>query len=560
MKEDRVAEKLSEAYREGQSDLKTWSGFEVKDFYSPDDTPHRDYKSEVGDPGEYPYTRGVHRDMFRGRLWTRREVCGFGSGKDTNERLRFQMREGASGLSVILDNPGSLVIDPDHPMARGAVGVQGASISHLGDMVDLLEGIPIEKVSLAWNVSTSTMVCILLAQCLAVAKQRGISPASLRGTVQNDPLHLRFCGYEPALPIDLSVKMAVDVIEYCTKNMPLYYTGNVNLYDMRETGIDAAQEVAFGFSIAKEYIRKALERDLDIDDFAPRRAFYCSSHLDFFEEVAKLRAARRLWARIMKEEFGAKDPRSLQFRFGVHTAGCSLVPQQPLNNSIRVAYQALAAVLAGVQSLHCCSYDEPVALPTEESQRLAIRTQQILAYETGVGRVSDPLGGSYYVESLTEQIEAEAKKIIEEIDAMGGMVEAIKRGWVGAEIEKAALTHQREVDSGERIIVGVNKFASELEDETPGGVHRASYDRTQEIIDRVREVKANRDQRRAAAAVELLRKHAGMGERENLIPCMTEAVQAELTREEIIGTIREAWGLPYDPFEDRHSPFPRVAA
>jgi methylmalonyl-CoA mutase N-terminal domain/subunit len=362
------------------------------------------------------------------------------------------------------------------------------------------------------------------------------------------------------VPIELSVKMAADVIEYCTKHMPLYYTGNVNLYDLRENGINAAQEVAFGFSIAKEYIRKALERGLDIDDFSPRRAFYCASHMDFFEEIAKLRAARRLWARIMKEEFRAQDPRSFQFRFGVHTAGCSLVPQQPLNNAIRVAYQALAAVMAGVQSLHCCSYDEPVALPTEESQRLAIRTQQILAYETGVGRVSDPLGGSYYVESLTEQIEEEAKAIIEEIDDMDGMIEAIKSGWVGAEIEKAAVTHQREVDTGERIVVGVNKFASDTENETPGGVHRASYDRAQEIIDRVRRLRENRDQGRARAAIEGLRKHAEMGEKENLIPFLIEAVKADLTGEEIIGTVREAWGLPYDPFRMRESSFPRVAA
>jgi methylmalonyl-CoA mutase N-terminal domain/subunit len=560
MDKERAAEKLSEAYREGQADLKTPSGLEVKEFYAPEDTPYEDYKKDVGDPGEYPYTRGIHRNMFRGRYWTRREVCGFGSAKDTNERLRFQIEEGASGLSVILDNPGMMGLDADHPMADKEVGMQGASISTLDDMRDLLDGIPMEKVSLAWNVATSTMVTVLIAQYLVVAEERGISPASLRGTVQNDPIHVQFCGYQPAVPIDLSVKLAVDAIEYCTQHMPLYYTGNVNLYDMRENGIDAVQEVAFGFSIAKEYVRKALERDLDIDDFAPRRAFYCSSHLDFFEEVAKLRAARRLWARIMKDEFGAKDPRSLQFRFGVHTAGCSLVPQQPLNNSIRVAYQALAAVLAGVQSLHCCSYDEPMALPTEESQRLAIRTQQILAYETGVARVSDPLGGSYYVESLTEQIEEEAAKLIAQIDDMGGMIQAVKSGWVGAEIEKAALTHQREVDRGERVVVGVNKFQSEPELVTPGGVHRASYERAQEVIAKVRRAKESRDQPRALAAVALLRENASLGEKENLMPYIIEGVKADLTAGEIIGVIREAWGLHYDPLEMRGSPFDQAAA
>ncbi len=558
MDKDKAAEKLSEAYREKPADLKTWSGFEVKEFYTPEDAASRNYQDNIGDPGDYPYTRGIHRNMFRGRYWTRREVCGFGSAKDTNERLGFQIKEGASGLSVILDIPGGMGIDADHPMAGKEVGVQGVHICKLEDMFQLLDGIPIENVSLAWNNSTATMVNILLAQFLTVAKSRGIDPAKLRGTVQNDPLHVQFCGYQPGVPIELSVKMAVDVIEYCTRHMPLYYTGNVNLYDMRENGINAAQEVAFGFSIAKEYIRKALERGLDIDDFAPRRAFYCSSHMDFFEEIAKLRAARRLWARIMKDEFGARDPKSIQFRFGVHTAGCSLVPQQPLNNAIRVAYQAMVAVLAGVQSLHCCSYDEPIALPTEESQRLAIRTQQILAYETGVARVSDPLGGSYYIEELTDKIEEEARKIIAQVDEMGGMIQAMKRGWVHSEIDKASLNYQKEVDSGQRVVVGVNRFQSEEEKETPGGVHKVSYDRTQEIIDRVIEVKRNRNMAKAEKAIDVLRQHAEMGEKENLLPYIIDAVKADLTSEEIIGSIREVWGLPYDPLETRESPFRKV--
>lgn len=560
MDKDKGAEGLSEAYREKPAELKTWSGFEVKEYYGPEDASAREYGKEVGDPGDYPYTRGIHRDMFRGRYWTRREVCGFGSSADTNERLRFQIKEGASGLSVILDIPGGMGLDADHPLAAKEVGVQGVHICKLEDMFQLLDGIPIEKVSLAWNNSTATMVNVLLAQYLTVAESRGIDPCTLRGTVQNDPLHVQFCGYQAGVPIELSVKMAVDVMEYCTKNMPLYYTGNVNLYDMRENGIDAAQEVGFGFSIAKEYIRKALERGLDIDDFAPRRAFYCSSHMDFFEEIAKLRAARRLWAHIMKEEFGAKDPRSLQFRFGVHTAGCSLVPQQPLNNAIRIAYQAMAAVLGGVQSLHCCSYDEPIALPTEESQRLAIRTQQILAYETGVARVSDPMGGSYYVEALTDKIEEGARKIIGQIDQMGGMVAAMKRGWVHAEIEKASLSYQKEVDSGQRVVVGVNRFQSEVEEKTPGGIHRPSYDRTAEIIERVREVKRSRDMAKAEKAIDVLREHAEMGEKENLVPYIIDAVRADLTSEEIIGTIREVWGLHYDPLEVRESPFQRVTA
>jgi methylmalonyl-CoA mutase N-terminal domain/subunit len=394
-----------------------------------------------------------------------------------------------------------------------------------------------------------------LAQYIITAEKQGVDKANLRGTMQNDPLHARYCGYRPNNPIDLSVRTSTDIIEYCTRHMPLWITGNVNMYDWREMGINAPQEIAFGFSVAMAYIEDVLKRGLDIDEFAPRRGFYCSAHIDFFEEIAKLRAARRMWARIMKERYGAKESRSLLFRFGVHTAGCSLFPQQPLNNIIRVAFEALAAVLGGVQSLHCCSYDEPISLPTEESHRIAIRTQQILAYETGVANATDPLGGSYYVENLTNKIEEAATEILEEIEKLGGALECMKSGWFDAEVEKAALKYQREIEAEERTIVGVNAFTIDREKETPGGVHRVAPASQRLQVEKVRELKQNRDNQKMRAALERLRQEAEKGERVNLMPAILEAVSLYATRGEIMGTIRQVYGYDYDPLGVIESPF-----
>lgn len=539
--------KIHEAYLEKADRLETWSGLSVKEVYTPEDVKESDYDTRVGDPGRFPYTRGIHSNMYRGKYWTRREVSGFGAPEDTNARLKFQMEQGVSGLSFILDLPGQNGLDADHPRAFNEVGVQGVSMNSVEDMRAMLKGIPQDKVSMSFNISTPT-VAVSLAQYLAVAEENGCNLEELRGTIQNDPLHIQYCGFKEAAPIDMSVKLAVDCLEYCTRRVPKFYTGNVNMYDLRELGINAPQELAFGFGIAIEFIKKAIERGLDVDEFAPRRGFYCSSHVDFFEEITKLRAARRMWAKIMTERFGAKDPRSITFKFGVHTAGCSLVPQQPLNNAIRVAYQAMAAVLAGVQSLHCCSYDEPICLPTEESQRLAIRTQQILAYETGVAKVSDPLGGSYYVETLTDQIEAEAWKIMDEIESMGGMIEAIRTGWVGGEVDKAQLKNQKEIDKRKQIVVGVNAFTSEPEKKTPGGVHVADHVIGNKQTERLRKLKKGRNNKAAKAAISTLREQAEQ-KSINLIPAIIEATKAKATLGEIIGTIREVYGHHYDPLE-----------
>lgn len=537
---------LERAYAEAATRNETWSGLPCREAYGPEEAAARDYATALGDPGAYPYTRGVHANMYRGRLWTRREVCGFGSGRDTNARMRFQIAQGVSGLSVIDDNNGSLGIDADHPMGVAEAGVQGVSVSSLEDFEALFEDIPIDRVSVAFDLSGLDSIS-WMALYVALAERRGIDPAALRGTVQNDTLHFQYCGYGTSCPVDLGVRTSVDIIEFCTRRMPRWYTGNVNMYDLREQGLDAPQEMAFGFGNAIEYTERALARGLGVDEFAPRRGFYCSCHVDFFEEVAKLRAARRMWARLMRERFGATDPRSWQFRFGVHTAGVSLAADQPLNNAIRVAYEALAAVLGGAQSIHCCSYDEPIGLPTEASQQLAIRTQQVLAYETGVTRVADPLGGSYYVEALTDRLEAEASKILEAIAAQGGMAAAIRSGWVQREIDTAIARRQQEIERGDKIVVGVNAFRQPPATETPGGVHRVPPGQGERLAEAVRRLRARRDAAAVGRALHALRECAAAGEPHNLLPPMIAAARAYATVGEMLGVVRQACGLAYDP-------------
>ena len=546
-------DRMKEAFQEGAKGYATWSEIPLKTHYRGEDLCGLDLERESPPPGTYPFTRGIHENMYRGKYWTRREVCGYGMPEDTNERFKFLIEEGVTGLNVIIDVPTSFGIDPDHPKARGEVGMSGANFCTITDMEKIMEGIPLDRVNMSL-ITASAVSPVILAQYVAVAGQRGIPPERLNGTIQNDPLHTRYCGHGFCMPIDLCLKANADIVEYCTSRMPRWYTMNVNLYDMREQGLDAAQEIGIGFSFAMLYMQEALERKLEVDAFAPRIAFYCSAHIDFFEEIAKFRAARKIWARLMKEKYGARDPKSLQFRFGVHTAGCSLVPQQPLNNITRIGFEALAAVLGGAQSIHCCSYDEPIALPTEESQRIALRTQQIIAYETGVASVTDPLGGSYYIETLTQRIEEEAGKVLQEIDDLGGMVKAMESGWLDDLIGEMALKHQRKVEERERVIVGQNAFRIPEEEEPLPDVHRVSP-RTTEL--RAAEVKKVREQREASRARQAF-EHLALAVRKNrkatLIPEMVEAVTAHLTLGEIMGTIRTEFGYPYDPFEILEGP------
>jgi len=541
-------EGMKEAFLEGAKGHSTWSEIPLKTHYIAQDLSDLDLERESPPPGTYPFTRGIHEDMYRGKYWTRREVCGYGMPEDTNERFKFLIEEGVTGLNVIIDVPTSFGIDPDHPKARGEVGMSGANFSTIMDMERIMEGIPLDKVNMSL-ITASAVSPVILAQYLAIARRRGIPSERLNGTIQNDPLHTRYCGHNFCMPIDLCLKANGDIVEYCTHNMPRWYAMNVNLYDMREQGLDAAQEIGIGFSFAMLYIEEAMGRGLQVDAFAPRMAFYCSAHIDFFEEIAKFRAARKIWAKLMKEKYGAKDPRSLQFRFGVHTAGCSLVPQQPLNNITRIGFEALAAVLGGAQSIHCCSYDEPIALPTEESQRIALRTQQIIAYETGVANVTDPLGGSYYIEALTQRIEEQADKVLQEIDELGGMVKAMESGWLDDLIGEMALKVQRKVEEGERIIVGQNAFRISEEGELLPDVHRVSPEITETKAAEVKKFREERNTEQAQRALERLSQKIRTNRKATLIPEMVEAVMAHVTLGEIMGTIRREFGHPYDPFE-----------
>ncbi len=541
-----------EAYYDKPQSTRTWSGYDVKETYNPEDRSKEDYQADIGDPGQYPFTRGIHRDMFRGRYWTRREVVGIGSPEDTHKRAAFCFEQGGTGLNTIADITYEMGLDPDHPWAQDEVGLTGVNISSIRDMETLIGDIPLDRVS--WSLITaSTAAAATMAQYVAVAQQKDYDISLLRGSIQNDPVHFRYCGFRPACPLDLSIKLGSDVMEFCTKHMPKWYYTTVNMYDLREQGITAPQEVAFGFGIAMCYIDELLRRGLHIDDFAPRFTFYVSCHIDFFEEIAKIRAARRMWARLMKDKYGAKDSRSMQFRFAVHTAGCSLIPQQPLNNLVRISYEALAAVLGGVQSLHCCSYDEPMCLPTEKGHLQALRTQQIIAYETGVTNVADPLGGSYYVESLTDKLEEDALGIMKQVEAGGGMEEAIRTEWLDSQFEKEAVNRQREIDRGDKLMVGSNIFTSEPETETPLGVQRIAEHSAKQQIQDVIELKRSRDDGMLHEAIKRLREDAA--EDHNTIPAMIEATKALATTAELLGTVREVFGYSYDPMNVVESPF-----
>lgn len=532
---------------------KTWSGLSLKESYSPEDTKNFDYQNNIANPGEYPYTRGIHPNMHRGRLWTRREVSGHTSPEESNIRLKYLIEHGETGLNVIPDLPYQLAIDSDHPFAKGDIGAQGVPCVTLRDMEILMDGIDQRNVSITF----STIFPFMFTQYIALAEKRAVDISGLRGTILMDTLHSFCVGQLPFNPpLDLGFKLSIDTIEYAISHMPRWYPLCLDSYDLRETGISAAQEIAFAFSMAFSYIDGALQRGLNIDDIASMISFTVSAHIDFFEEIAKLRAARRLWARSMKERYSAKNPRSWKMKFHTNTAGCVQVRQQPLNNIVRIAYQAMAAVLGGTQSLHCVSFDEPICLPTEESHRIALRTQEILAYETGVANVADPLGGSYYIESITHKLEEEMESIIKKIDELGGSIETISNGWMESEMAKAALKYQKEVETGQRIIVGRNAFMEEEEGikghKIP--VQKILPQAVRKHIRNLKEVRRIRRKDTLKKALENLRKTAEHRS-ENLIPALIEADKTYATVGEIMGTLREAYGYTYDPFEMVKNPF-----
>jgi len=514
----------------------TSSEFLVKRLYTPDDVREIGYLEDLGFPGGYPFTRGVHATMHRGRLWTMRQFAGFGTAEETNARFKYLLKEGETGLSVALDMPTIWGYDSDYPMAKGEVGRCGVAISTLEDMEVLLDGIPLDKVSTSMTINGPANV--LLSMYIAVGEKQNVPPSQLSGTTQNDILKEFFAQKLVIFPPSPSVKLVVDTIEYCSKFMAKWNPVSISGYHIREAGSNAVQELAFTLADGITYVQETLDRGLKVDEFAPRLSFFFACHNDLFEEVAKFRAARKIWARIMKERFRARDPRSMWMRMHVQTSGCTLAAQQPMNNVVRVTLQALGAVLGGTQSLHTNSFDEALALPSEEAVRIALRTQQIIAHESGVPNTIDPLGGSYYVEALTAEMEEEALRYIDRIEKMGGVISAIEKGYFQREIANSAYKYQREIDNKERIIVGVNEYTSEEKQLIP--LLRISPDVEKTQLERLKALKNSRDSKRVQQALDRLRSSADSDE--NLMPTILEAVKSYATLGEICGVLREVFG------------------
>jgi methylmalonyl-CoA mutase N-terminal domain/subunit len=519
----------------------TVSDMEIEPLYAPEDLADWSYATRLNHPGEYPYTRGVYPSMYRGKLWTMRQFAGFGTAEDTNARFHFLLDQGQTGLSTAFDMPTLMGYDADHPRALGEVGREGVAVSSLADMEALFAGIPLDRVTTSMTVNCSAS--ILLAMYFAVAERQGVPLARLGGTIQNDMLKEFIAQKEWICPPEPSVRIIVDMIEFCARAAPRWHPVSISGYHIREAGSTAVQELAFTLADGIAYVEAAVARGLAVDEFAPRLSFFFNVHNDFLEEVAKFRAARRLWARLMRERFGATNPRSLMLRTHAQTAGCSLTAQQPLNNVVRVAIQALAAVLGGTQSLHTNSMDETLALPSEQAVLVALRTQQIIAEETGVTNTVDPLGGSYAVEALTDRLEGEAAAYIRRIDALGGMVRAIEQGFPQKEIADAAYRFQRQLDAGEKVMVGVNRYA--LREEPPLELLRISPDVERKQAERVRARKRARDAAVVRTRLAAVREAARTGS--NLMPPILAAVQAECTVGEISDIFREVFGIYRDP-------------
>jgi methylmalonyl-CoA mutase N-terminal domain/subunit len=532
-------EELLAKFPERKERFTTLSGIEVERLYTRA-LDEKELIERVGFPGEYPYTRGIRPTMYRGRHWTMRQYAGYGSAEETNRRFRYLLEQGQTGLSVAFDLPTQIGYDSDDPMAAGEVGKVGVAIDSLEDMERLFEGIPLDQVSTSMTINAPASV--LLAMYIAVAEKQGISPEKLRGTIQNDILKEYIARGTYIFPPKPSMRLITDIFAYCAKEVPRWNTISISGYHIREAGSTAVQEVAFTLANGMAYVQAALDQGLDVDEFGPRLSFFFNAHNHFFEEIAKFRAARRMWARIMKERFGAKNPRSLQLRFHTQTGGSTLTAQQPDNNIVRVALQALAAVLGGTQSLHTNARDEALALPTEESARIALRTQQIIAYESGVADTVDPLGGSFYVESLTDAIEEEAMKYIEKIDELGGAVAAVEQGFMQREIHRAALDTQRRIESGEEIVVGVNRFR--MEEEPEPQLLRVDPALARRQIERLEDLRRRRDAGKVEERLAAL-KRAAEGT-DNLMPYILDAVRAYATVGEICHALREVFG-EYQP-------------
>lgn len=528
--------KATDRFPERRERFATSSGIPVDVLYTPEDIADLDYLRDLGFPGEYPFTRGVQPTMYRGRLWTMRQYAGFATAEESNRRYKYLLSQGQTGLSVAFDLPTQLGYDADDPLAEGEVGRVGVSICSLADMETLFAGIPLDKVSTSMTINAPAAV--LLAMYIAVARRQGVEPAALRGTVQNDILKEYVARGTYIYPLHPSMRLTTDIFAYCREHLPRWNTISISGYHIREAGATAVQELAFTLGDAIAYVEAALSVGLAVDEFAPRLSFFFSAHNDLFEEVAKFRAARRIWARIMRERFNAQNPRSMRMRFHAQTAGSTLTAQQPDNNVVRVTLQALAAVLGGAQSLHTNSRDEALCLPTAQSVQLALRTQQIIAYESGVADTVDPLAGSYYVEKLTGEVEERVMAYLDEIDEMGGMVAAIESGFVQREIQRSAYEYQRAVDRGELVVVGVNKFTSGQEQKLE--TLRVAPQVGAAQVERLKRLRAERDGERVRRTLDALRD--GASGDANLMSLILDAVEAYATLGEICGTLRQVFG------------------
>jgi methylmalonyl-CoA mutase N-terminal domain/subunit len=520
---------------ERDAERSTISGLPIEPLYTPEDAS-ADPEAEIGRPGEYPFTRGPYETMYRGRLWTMRQFAGFGTVEETNQRFHYLIDHGQTGLSTAFDMPTLMGYDSDHARSLGEVGREGVAVDSLDDMEQLFAGIPLDGVTTSMTINAPA--AILLAIYVLVGEAQGIPPERLGGTIQTDILKEYIAQKEWCFPIEPAMRLVTDMIEWCSQNMPRWHPVSISGYHIREAGSTAQQELAFTLKDGFTYVERAIERGLDVEDFAPRLSFFFNAHIDFFEEIAKYRAARRIWAREMRETYGAKREESMRLRFHAQTAGVSLTAQQPLNNVVRTSLEALAAVLGGTQSLHTNSFDEALALPTEEAVRLALRTQQVIAFESGVPNTPDPLGGSWFVERLTDEMERAAYEYFARIDELGGMVEAIRSNFPQREIADAAFTYQRELDERRRILVGVNDFTQEEEVETP--ILRIDPALERKQIERLNATRARRDAVAVESALtELKRVASGDG---NLMPPIVEAARARATEGEMIAALQEVFG------------------
>ncbi len=534
--EEKVVSEWLRRLPERKDEFQTTSGFDIKRLYTPKDLAYDQYLRDLGFPGDFPFTRGLHATMYRGRLWTMRQFSGYGTAEETNKRFKYLLDEGETGLSVAFDYPTILGYDSDHPLSRGEVGVCGVAVSSIEDMEILFDGIPLDKVSTSMTINGPA--AILLAMYTALGDEKGVPRGELRGTTQNDMLKEFFAQKLCIFPPEPSVKLVTDIIEYCVRNIPRWNPVSISGYHIREAGANALQELAFTLANGITYVESALERGLEVDSFGSRLSFFFAAHNNLLEEVAKFRAARRIWARIMRDRFEAKEKRSMWMRMHVQTSGCTLTAQQPFNNVVRVAFQALAAVLGGAQSLHTNSYDEALALPSEDAVKIALRTQQIIAHESGVTETIDPLGGSYCVEAMTDQMEEGAMRYLEKIEDMGGVISAIERGYFQKEIADSSYKYQKEIENRERIIIGVNEYRTE--EMWRPKLLRVDPRAGELQVARLKNLKKERNNIKVDEALNKIGREADKGA--NLMPLIIDAVKVKATLGEICKVLTDTFG------------------